>query len=127
MWVRNTQCIPPSRLVKMYLWPRGEIHCAYCGNYPGNGIISLCRDLGCCVWQPRVQGEQKTLDALLCTIGDSSSPAPQGRNPRSGTRISTKENPVTVPDALKLAKPNRSASGLPAYTVQSNLKEFCGQ
>lgn len=116
MWVRNTQCIPPSRLVKMYLWPRGEIHCAHCGNYPGNGIISLCRDLGCCVWHTRVQGKQKTLDAVLRTTIDSSSQPAVGRARSTGpTKTSVAASNATAfePDV--------------ADTVQTNLSRFCGQ
>lgn len=116
MWVRNTQCIPPSRLVKMYLWPRDEIHCAYCGNYPGNGIISLVRDLGCCTYQPRVQAKQKRLDAEFSTTIDSQSkPAFWLARSTGQTQTSVAVSNATAcePDV--------------ANTVQTDLRHFCGQ
>ena len=116
MWVRNTQCIPPSRLAKMYLWPRGEIHCVYCGNYPGNGIISLCRDLGCCVLRTRVQNKQRTLDVSLRTTNDSSSsPAVWLARSTGQTQTSVAVSNATAcePDVVN--------------TVQTNLRHFCGQ
>ena len=136
-------CYPMSRsaLAKLYLYPEDAIHCFYCGNHPGVGRVKYDFSVipggkVCCIVTHVVQ-KQKTLDAFSSTTGDSSSPAPKGRNPRSSTRISTKENPAKVLDALKLAtqaahftkppKPNRSASGQPAATVQSDLNRFCGQ
>ena len=117
MWVRNTECIPPSRLVKMYLWPRDEIHCAYCGNYPGNGIISLCRDVGCCLWKPTVRSEQKTLDGVRPTTIDSSSKSPFWLARSTGqTQTSVGLTDATACEATS-----------PEPTVQTNLSRFCGQ
>ena len=115
MWVRNTQCIPPSRLVKMYLWPRGEIHCAHCGNYPGNGIISLCRDIGCCVWQTRIPNKQRTLVATGTVIDSLSLPAFWLARSTGQTQTSVAASNATAcePDV--------------DHTVQTNLWSFCGQ